>query len=157
MNIGYAVVELATGTVLARGVALPLQLSSGGMQVSFDRVGLVAPDSTSPLWRCVERELVSVPPVEPHQTTDEEESFDGVRVLVTRTYALVPLPTSTELADDLDALVLQADNVALGLRALISLLGDRIFSNDSDPASRDTKAKAALRARAIEIANGARG
>lgn len=88
-RIGYAIVEIATGSILAEASALPLAMTRDGANVSFDKPGLVAPDADKPLWKCVE--IFSNKP-EPGQILKTAlYDFDGTRVNVAATFQYPPV------------------------------------------------------------------
>jgi hypothetical protein len=97
--IGYSLVALATGEEVLTPLTLPVRLDVPGVGVSdFDAAGQVIPDSAAPTHMLVERWADTAPSPE-HTIATESVSFDGTKVLVTRTWNAPPAPTPAQLYD----------------------------------------------------------
>lgn len=99
--IGYSLVAIATGEEVLTPLTLPVRLDVPGVGVSdFDAAGQVIPDSAAPTHILVER-WADVAPSELHTLATEGVSFDGTKVIVTRTWNDPPAPTTAQLYDHL--------------------------------------------------------
>jgi hypothetical protein len=88
MNIGYSLVRLSDGAEIETTETLPRTF----LGATFDKAGLVIPDSARPTHILVERVLVEPLSDRPSRVVSESARFDGARVLVTREYELLPAP-----------------------------------------------------------------
>jgi hypothetical protein len=85
-NIGFSLVELATGTAVWSG-SLParVELRDGDgavtVRADFDRAGLVVPEEDAPTHRMVERVEIEAPDENAVRGVPNE-SFDGELIIV---------------------------------------------------------------------------
>lgn len=93
MMIGYSLVALSSGEIVANPDALPCRIDVIGVGVcDFDKVGQIMPDADAPTHKLVERVLSEPAPNQPATISSETAAFDGEQVIVTRTYNLLPVP-----------------------------------------------------------------
>lgn len=91
-TIGYSLVEIASGAIIANPSNLPCRLDVAGVGVcDFDKPGQVMPDADAPTHKLVERVLSEPSPNQPATVSSETAAFDGEKVVVTRTYELLPV------------------------------------------------------------------
>lgn len=92
-KIGYSLVEIASGQIIANPSGLPCRLDVAGVGVcDFDQPGQIMPDADAPTHKLVERVLSEPAPAQPATVSSETAVFDGGQVVVTRTYELLPVP-----------------------------------------------------------------
>ncbi len=95
--IGYSLVRLSDGVVVAGAYALPCRCVVDGVGTAdFDKAGQVIPDSEAPTHKLVERWIVGEPSTARDALVSEVQSFDGEKVTVTRVWS-TPAPTQQEL------------------------------------------------------------
>lgn len=91
-KIGYSLVRLSDGAVLANADYLPVRIAVDGVGVAdFDAAGQVIPDSETPTHKLVER-WAPGPTTPRDELVSETADFDGTRVNVTREWS-TPAPT----------------------------------------------------------------
>lgn len=95
---GYSFVRLSDNAEVATYGSLPARVElrdDGGkvtLRTDLDKVGLVIPDDDAPTHKLVERVLSESPPDQPANISSESTRFDGEKIVVTRTYELLPVP-----------------------------------------------------------------
>jgi len=92
-SAGFALIEIATGNVVARTAALPWRVAVIGTGVcDFDAVGQIMPDADRPTHRVVQAVMINNPPGELYAPIGESVAYNAAagRVEVTMSYPAQP-------------------------------------------------------------------
>lgn len=88
--IGYSLVSLELNEEIQFTSSLPWRVKINADICDFDQVGQIMPNSEAPTHKVVERVLSDSPPPGPCTIISENTQFDGVQVIVYRSYEVQP-------------------------------------------------------------------